>query len=102
VPDQLKRPPQWMVGEAITFLREQHPTVLAMVARMFYESKSKTIEDWLKVERSTWGVRLVGLISQMRVNWEQEDRDLLRDSWVGIVVSALKAESLVDGIVRKA
>jgi len=85
-----------MVGEAIQFLRDNHPTVLQMLAREYLSSASKRIEDWLKAERNTWGLRLVSLLLRMNIRWEEEDLELLRDSWVGIVASALKSEKLVD------
>ena len=93
--------PNWMVGEAVEFLREHHCTVLSMVSKMYYESEHKTIEDWLRAERTTWGIRLISLLMQMRRRWEEEDIVLLQQSWVGIMASALKAENLVDSEPRK-
>ena len=88
--------PQWLASEAIEFMREQHPTVLSLVARMYHDSNSKTIESWLLAERHIWGLKLVNFLLQMRRNWEDEDIEVLRESWVGIMAQALKSEKLVE------
>ena len=82
-------------------MREKHPTMLSLVARMYHESKHKTIESWLKAERNTWGLRLVNLLLGMRRSWEDEDIEILRDSWIGIMAQALKSEKLVDAGERE-
>jgi hypothetical protein len=90
--------PAWVVADAIKFLRSEHPTVLQAVANIYHTTKYKTIEEWLNAEASTWGTKLMTLITRMQYNW---DIDMLQGVWHGIVCRALKEEGLVDPDGRK-
>jgi hypothetical protein len=90
--------PNWLVGEAIDFLKREHPSVLEVVANLFHATKYKTIEEWLGAEAHIWGVKLMTLITHMNYQW---DYVLLQESWLGIVSRALKDEGLVEQDGRK-
>jgi hypothetical protein len=90
--------PAWLVAEAISFLRADHPSVLQCISNLYHSTGYKTVEDWLKAEDMTWGTKLMTLLTFMDYKW---DIDMLRKVWLGIVASALKEEGLVDPNGRK-
>ena len=82
-----------LVADAIAYLRKHQHHVLEAVARDFLNDQEETIEEWLNNNAYDTGTILVTLLTDMRERW---DPDLLSDSWIGIVSSAIKAEGLID------
>ena len=90
--------PAWLVAEAISFLRREHPAVLRCVSNLYHATKYKTIEEWLDREKMVWGTKLMTLITTMPYSWNLDE---LREVWLGIVARALKEEGLVEPDGRK-